>query len=619
MDAGSYSWLLVFDGSGTPTLRKQKPTIRPGRPFPKPPDSDTIYLASGFPALTPDSLVQLSPTLQLNGDLGTFDDAQLSRIAAAELQRSNAQRFRSYTVEADARVIVLGHSPGQLNAFLDIYGGVLKITPLLSKGCCEQFETASDPVLHAADNTVQLTFQVRTPLDTNSCTLCGICGPLCPEHCISEQVFLDLDQCTLCNSCVKACPENAIDLHAVVRKTLEAPALLLLDGVQLDLPGTNTRVFSSSELEQLFSTIFACRIDEVITCNNTICQYSGRLESGCRRCLTSCPSGAIKATREGMLINQATCSECGNCVAACPTGALQYQRFSDQAFLDYFSEVELTPGTTVVLGSAEQLQKLWWFTDDRFPHTFFLEYPQLQALTSMHLLFLLSCGAARCILLSDRVAEPLRDQIKAGNTLITGLFDQDRFVRTATLPGIVPLLQENPEKLLQAPLPVPAETQRREQLIAILRELQKLSGHSVKLEGTSFATFGDITCDSDACTLCLACLNECRIEALHSDPKTWSLNLSPLSCVQCGTCVHVCPENALKQDRGLQLDREAFIDHQLARAEPMVCRECGRAFGTRQSFDRVMAILRQRNSEDDLTLYEYCDTCRVRKLYEAGL
>jgi ferredoxin len=88
--------------------------------------------------------------------------------------------------------------------------------------------------------------------------------------------------------------------------------------------------------------------------------------------------------------------------------------------------------------------------------------------------------------------------------------------------------------------------------------------------------------------------------------------------VQCGICVHVCPENALKQRGAIHLDQETFIDHQLARAEPMICRECGKAFGTRQSFDRVMDILRDRDGQDDLKLYEYCDTCRVRKLYEDG-
>jgi len=612
------SWLLVFDGSGTPTLSRQELVARPGQPFPEPTNTDTIYLASGFPDLHPDSTLQLSPTLQLNGDKGNFDNDALAAIGQAELNRFNTLRFRSYAVEADAGIIVLATTTEQLNSFLDTYGGVLQITPLLSKGFSEEFETVVEPAISSGSNRVHIAYLVRTPLDADSCTLCGNCGPICPEACISEQLFLDLSHCTLCNACVKACPADAIDLHAVVRKTLEAPALLILDGVQTEAPVESKRIFTRETLEQLFATIFACRIDEVITCNTSICQYSGRLETGCRRCLTSCPTGAISATREGILIDQFSCSECGNCVATCPTGAIQYQRFSDQAFLDYFSALSLAPGCTVVLGCAEQLQKFWWLTDTRFETAFFLEYPEVQALTSMHLLFLLSRGVARVVLLSDKIADPLQDQINATNALIKGFFDQDDAVRSATVPELGPILEEKPKQLLTAAMPETALAQRREQLIAILQHLQKISKRSMDLEGKPFATFGSLECDTNACTLCLACLNECKIKALFSDPKHWSLNLRRLHCVQCGICVHVCPENALKQRGGIHLDHETFIDHQLARAEPMICRECGKAFGTRQSFERVMDILRHRDGQDDLKLYEYCDTCRVRKLYEDG-
>jgi len=619
MADGSFSWLLFFDGSGTPALCKEELTVHPAQPFPEPVQTQTIYLASGFPDLHPDSAVPLSPTLQLNGDRGNFSDDELQHIALAELHRNNAQRFRSYTVEADARVLVLGSSAQQLNAFLETYGGVLQLTPLLSTGVCEQFATASDPVLSTGENTIQLSFRTRAPLDKSRCTLCGICGPICPENSISEQLFLDLSQCTFCNACVKACPENAIDLHGVCRKTVEAHALLILDGVQTALDRTGSHIFSSAELEQLFASIYACRIDEVITCTADICQYSSRLETGCRLCLDSCPAGAISTTVTGIAIDQQQCRECGNCVAICPTGAIQYLRFSDQAFLDYFSGIELKPGCTVVLGNGRELQKFRWLTDNRYAATFFLEYPEVQALTSMHLLLLLARGAVRILLLlSGSPAAPLHDQIRATNTIIKGLFAQTVCVRTVTISELAELLAQQPEVLLQTPIPKHPWTNRREYLVGLLQELLNLSGRTMQLSGDPLRTFGRIECDTNACTLCLACLNECRIQALSSDSENWSLNLNTLACVQCGICVQVCPENALKQVHRVLLDQDAFNAQQLARAEPMVCRECGKAFGTRQSFERVMAILRHRKDQDDLSLYEYCDTCRVRKLYEAG-
>jgi len=385
------------------------------------------------------------------------------------------------------------------------------------------------------------------------------------------------------------------------------------------LPQKSSRIFTSDNLEKLFATIFDCRIDEVITCDRNICQYSGRLQTGCRRCLTSCPAGAIAATPEGIVIDQQKCTECGSCVATCPTGSIQYLRFDDRAFIDYFSAIDLSPGSTVVLGSAGQLQKFWWFSSNRYNNTFFLEYPEVQALGSMHLLFLLARGGSRIILLlPDSPNKELQDQITATNEIIKGLFDRAEPVLTTSAPELDALLQQDPGLLLTEPMRESSFINRREKLISLLHSLQETSGRSMELTGEPFATFGRIECDTDRCTLCLACLNECRVQALQSDEKNWSLNHRTLACVQCGTCVQVCPENALKPVHAVTLDQEAFDRRILAQAEPMVCKGCGKIFGTRQSFERVMLILRQRETEDNLKLYEYCDTCRVRKLYEAG-
>jgi len=237
----------------------------------------------------------------------------------------------------------------------------------------------------------------------------------------------------------------------------------------------------------------------------------------------------------------------------------------------------------------------------------------------MHLLLLLARGAARILLLlPGSPARPLHNQIKATNTIIKGLFARTECVRTVTVSELAALLVQQPEVLLQTPVPNHPWTSRRKYLVTLLQELQNLAGRTMQLNEDFLQTFGRIQCDTAGCTLCLACLNECRIQALSHDPKSWSLDLNTLACVQCGVCVQICPENALEQVHGVMLDQDAFKVQQLARAEPMVCRECGRAFGTRQSFERVMSILRHKNDRDDLSLYEYCDTCRVRKLYEAG-
>jgi hypothetical protein len=66
---------------------------------------------------------------------------------------------------------------------------------------------------------------------------------------------------------------------------------------------------------------------------------------------------------------------------------------------------------------------------------------------------------------------------------------------------------------------------------------------------------------------------------------------------------------------GATLDERFFTRETLAEAEPMACRKCGKVFGTRKSFDRVMEILTRRESVDTRH-FEYCETCRVVNLFE---
>ena len=96
------------------------------------------------------------------------------------------------------------------------------------------------------------------------------------------------------------------------------------------------------------------------------------------------------------------------------------------------------------------------------------------------------------------------------------------------------------------------------------------------------------------------------------------MNQSPALCVQCGTCIDLCPEEALALQPGLALHPDFFKTKQLAQAEPVTCLACGKIFGTQESLAKIMAVLTAKNmwdSDDDLL--KYCDTCRVIKLFES--
>jgi ferredoxin len=583
---------------------------------------DNILLAGGFPAIHPDSAFPLSPTLQLNGDLTNIDEAGITALAQAEFTRSNSQSYRSYTLEADPRLTVFSADAASLHAFIDTYGGVLQIDPLLTNGYDPELATAREIIIEQTRKGLKLTFNVKHPIDLDRCSYCGACGEACPEQCLSEQLFLDFSRCTLCEECVTACPHDAIDLHVVERRELITPALLPLDGSGVELPEIKKNIYSESNLSALFERIYAVEIDEVIDWNSAICQYSARLKTGCSACVDACGHMAISQSREGVELDHIACVECGACLASCPTGALQYKRFDDRQFIEYFRNFPLVPGSTVVLGDAAMLHKHWWKSDKKaYERVFFMEYPQPAALHAMHFLFLHAMGAEQIIVIGS-AQSCVSHQIEISNSIVDELFHKSQMVLQRTADSSLDLLlQEACNITVSAHVYHDFSfTNRRDKFMKLVQFM--LGQSSVEpeiLTGTGTEYFGTVSCNEDKCTGCIACVGECRIGALTTDGETYSLSHTPALCVQCGTCVSVCPENALTIQPGLDLRKEFFDERQIAKTEPARCKSCGKVYGTKKSLEKVISILSAKGMWDKTDdLLSYCDNCRVVNLYESS-
>lgn len=91
---------------------------------------------------------------------------------------------------------------------------------------------------------------------------------------------------------------------------------------------------------------------------------------------------------------------------------------------------------------------------------------------------------------------------------------------------------------------------------------------------------------SSACTLCMACVQDCPTQALRGADAT--LILHPDACVQCGLCVAICPEQAVTPLPQLEATASPVV---LARDEPARCPDCGAAFGSRRALEGVRARL----------------------------
>jgi ferredoxin len=561
-----------------------------------------------------------SAGLQLNTDLTDSDPATLITLARAELNRHSSQTHRSYILDADPRVAVLGTNAAMLHDFMDTYSGVLHISPILLRGYEPDLPRAQELHIIRDGHSFEITFTVRQAIDFKRCSYCGECGAVCPKQCISEKLFLNFHRCNHCTECVTSCPQGAIDLHAIEEHSLSSPAIMALDGAEEFLPQGSGNIYTPSTLPALFAQIYSREVEEIIDWNSTFCQYSGRLQTGCSLCMDSCHYNAIRQDTTGVIIDHISCTECGACLSSCPSAALRYKRFDDVAFLDYFRTAPLSPGSTVVIGKEATLHQYWWYGKrQRHSSVFFLEFPQPTALHALHFLLLYAMGAKQVIVLEKKNGSP-SPQMPFSNRLLSAMGRQDSIFRTACVEELSALLHE-PEQDTE-PRQIYHDfsySNRREKLVHLLQFLilQKPDKPAI-INELQCADFGEISCDAEKCTGCMACVNSCHMGALSTQGHSYSLIHRPSLCIQCGICVTICPETALSARQGLTLRNDFFGKKTVAQAEPVRCKSCGKIFGTRQSLEKVMAILTSKkiwDAEDDLL--SYCEECRVVTLYQS--
>jgi len=576
-----------------------------------------VLLASGFTSIVPETVFPLSPSLQLNHDLSRLEEGRLCQLAHAELARIQSTVYRSYVIEPDPRLCVIGSNAAKLQEFVETYGGMLEISPLLVGSYDLAFPGISELTVEQRGGGLILEYSQRTPIDNASCSYCGGCGPACPEGCLDEQLFLDFKSCTFCTACEKVCPHGAIDVHREEYCSLDTPALLVLDGTEVELPEVRTNIYVEKEMVAYLAGQCGLQVDEAIICDPAFCQYNAKHGIGCRSCLDSCPHGAVSRGPKGMVVDSVQCTECGGCVAACPTGAMQHARFADSNFISFVKSLQ-PGGATVVLGSEKALHRLWWKRPEPPAETLFVEYPQIGGLSLFHLLYLLAAGAVRIILLTEDEAwqgnVPLsRNMALAGSLLNTWFGFRDRIlVQSAS--GFMIMEDKAVE-----PVPEPFVGQlignRRENLATLLNHLALSSDRQARIKANDALPFATIGCDDERCTQCFACLNVCRMQALSTSEDGLSLRSRPVLCVGCGACVQVCPERALTMMRGATLDNAYFNHLVLAETEGMICRRCGKVFGSRKSYERVMSILAAKETVNT-DHFAYCETCRVVNLFE---
>ncbi|GGX78737.1 4Fe-4S ferredoxin [Litchfieldella qijiaojingensis] len=364
--------------------------------------------------------------------------------------------------------------------------------------------------------------------------------------------------------------------------------------------------------------------------NQDLCAHASSGNTGCTRCLEVCPADAIASHQERIEawieIDPFRCHGIGSCTSACPTGAIQFrlpetQRQQD-TLLAWLAAYREAGGSTPVVrfGEAEDLAS----EEDSAGHVLDIPLEELGAAGHDQWLTALAGGAAEVRIqyradMPERLVAFLDDQLAQAQALLEAMgHAKERIKRIEAGDNIARDALPSHPPLDSKPLAFDT-TSKRERLngvLACLLECGTPDGYRHSMP--SGAAYGGLDVDTDACTLCMACVANCPTPALAAGDDHPLLSFREADCVQCGLCVHACPEDAIALAPGFLADNAREQRRVCHEEAPFECIHCGKPFATASTIANIKAKLADHPyfAGQAMARLEMCEDCRVRDVWQ---
>ncbi|MGF1658929.1 MAG: 4Fe-4S binding protein [Rubrimonas sp.] len=373
-----------------------------------------------------------------------------------------------------------------------------------------------------------------------------------------------------------------------------------------------------------------------------LCAHTRARKQGCDRCLQVCPASAIVPDGDAVRIDPNICAGCGACAAVCPSGAASYAYppLSTQwRRLDAMAQAWRAAGGRafrLLLHDAAGLELIEasarfgrGLPADAIPFAL----NQATMAEHGHMLAALAMGASEVVVhLHPRKADEadaLKGQIALANALATG----------AGLPGArARLVETDDPDALEAALWVAPPAPHKAQPITPLGTRRAVTRQAVRALGASTGSmkeaidlpadlfpsgppYGEIKVNTEACTLCLACVSVCPSGALLDNADRPQLRFIEDACLQCGICANACPENAIALAPRYLTTAQATAPQVLNEEEPFACVDCGKLFGVKSTIEKISEKLADKHwmfgDDKRVRMIQMCDDCRIRAQYHS--
>ncbi|SON55290.1 formate hydrogenlyase complex iron-sulfur subunit [Hartmannibacter diazotrophicus] len=551
----------------------------------------------------------------------TADESPLAPKIAALIAAANApvRPARLRTIESDGLCLVVGAGQAALDAAA-LLNRTLSVTLLLSDADdCLLPEVLDFPVFSGR---VRMASGALGGFDA---TIDGY-APMLPSSRATPQFAMARD--------------GAKTTCSVIFDMTGGPALFAhgRDGYFRAQPGDPAAVMRAVFEASTYVGEFEKPI--YVTYDAAICVHERSRKTGCTKCLDNCPAGAITPDGDGVRIDADICGGCGNCAAHCPTGAVAYAYPDREGMIGRIQRLASTyleaGGDKPVLllhdagHGTPLIGAMARFGRGLPAHVLPVELHSATGVGHDLVLAALAAGIRAVVVLADPAKagelDAVREELALVDALMKGIgIDGARaHLAVESDPDAVEALLWDlaPPTEICRTAPLATDKKRETARIAIGTLAKAGAPASDLFVLPASAPYGTVEVNKETCTLCMACVASCPVEALRDTPEEPKLRFVEASCVQCGLCEATCPESAITLQPRYNLATAALSPVTLNEDEPALCTSCGRPFATKGTLRRIREMLGGKNrmfqSEEQVALIGMCDTCRLESLSSGG-